>query len=238
MTSIHMRCQVVTGIFAGIILISALSVRSEFLIVQYLGAIQDGELIDEDEADELGSRQMMLGAIQTLLLVSCMIAFLMWFHRAHKNLGAAGLEDLEYSPGWAVGGFFVPFLNLVRPFQVMKEVWSGSEFLSGESREESWQAVPSGSLVGWWWGCFLISSMIGNAAARLTFGAVELEELLISSWVLLVSDLADIPAAVFGLLMVRRISGFQERARSPVEKDSFSMGADEYEDWRSGSREG
>ena len=74
------------------------------------------------------------------------IAFLAWFYAAHKNLSLAGLQP-SYASGWTIGGFFVPFLNLVRPYQLMKELWRGSEYLVDATDEGDWQEREADSIV-------------------------------------------------------------------------------------------
>src|SRR5664279_2860174 len=45
------------------------------------------------------------------------VCFSMWFHRAYRNLPTLVNGQLLTTPGWAVGSFFIPFLNLFRPYQ-------------------------------------------------------------------------------------------------------------------------
>jgi len=70
------------------------------------------------EATANDARQRLIGVFEIVLLIGAAVTFLVWFHRVDKNLSALGGRDLKYTPGWAMGGFFVPFLNLVRPSQV------------------------------------------------------------------------------------------------------------------------
>ena len=143
------------------------------------------------------------------------MAFLIWFHRVHKNLPALGGRELKYTPGWAVGGFFVPFLNLVRPLQVMREVWHGSD-PSGLERD-----VASGgpsirnrlgtpSLVGWWWALFLVSAFLGNIMMRMAFPQNQtLEQLQALSALLVFCDVLNVPAVLVTVRLVGRITGWQ-----------------------------
>ena len=55
------------------------------------------------------------------------VAFLMWIHRAYRNLPALRGTPLKCSPRWAVGYYFIPILNFFRPYQVMKEIWRESD---------------------------------------------------------------------------------------------------------------
>ncbi|QYO65100.1 DUF4328 domain-containing protein [Leptolyngbya sp. 7M] len=48
--------------------------------------------------------------------IATIVLFLVWLYRAHKNLFSLKPTHLDFSPGWAVGWWFIPFLNLVRPY--------------------------------------------------------------------------------------------------------------------------
>src|SRR5690349_16122694 len=50
-----------------------------------------------------------LVGLRLLLFWITLIPFLIWVHQTYRNLSALGAQDLTYSPGWAVGYFFIPF---------------------------------------------------------------------------------------------------------------------------------
>lgn len=78
----------------------------------------------------------------------------MWIYRAHANLLAAGYHDLEFTPGWSVGWFFVPFANLFKPFQAMRELVNVSAGASYSFDQETPGPVKA------WWACHLIANII------------------------------------------------------------------------------
>jgi hypothetical protein len=55
---------------------------------------------------------------------------------------------LKYSPGWAVGSFFVPILNIFRPYQIAQEIWKASD---PEASTVSWKQSKPGIVVILWW---------------------------------------------------------------------------------------
>jgi hypothetical protein len=63
-----------------------------------------------------------------LVFIATVIAFLMWLYRSANNLYAFGYwkSQIGHSPGWSVGSFFVPFVNLFVPYRAVKEVWQKS----------------------------------------------------------------------------------------------------------------
>jgi hypothetical protein len=67
-------------------------------------------------------RQRMIASLQGLTYLATVTGFLVWFHRAYTNLHSLGMEPLRLRAGWAVGGWFVPILNLVRPKQIMSDI--------------------------------------------------------------------------------------------------------------------
>ena len=90
------------------------------------------------------------------------IAICMWIYRAHSSLREAGREDLEFSPGWAVGWYFIPLANLVMPFKAMRELWNESHLSA-----DSYGGEAPGNL-GMWWGTWIISGILGNVSMRLS----------------------------------------------------------------------
>jgi hypothetical protein len=90
-----------------------------------------------------------------------------WIYRASANAHAIS-GDLTISPGWAVGWYFVPFANLVKPLQAMKETWLASRYGS------HWESEISSPLLGWWWGLWIVSNILGNASLRLSSSSPEL----------------------------------------------------------------
>src|SRR6185437_9304082 len=91
------------------------------VVTALLAMTGSGEPVSDGQLDLKQTAQALVAGLQLLVLIGGAVAFLMWFYRVHKNLLALRAANLEYSPGWAVGGFFVPFLNLVRPMHVMRE---------------------------------------------------------------------------------------------------------------------
>lgn len=100
--------------------------------------------------------------------LSYFIAFLlsvvlvcMWIYRAHQRLHELGLDWLEYTPGWAVGWYFIPFANLVKPFQAMRELWC-------RSLGQDWNPEePSPNILRVWWGAWLAGNILDSIGTRM-----------------------------------------------------------------------
>jgi len=80
-----------------------------------------------------------------------------WGRDAANNVRAFGAQGLTWSPGWAIGGWFIPYANYVIPFLVLREIWRAAEGPLGAGAY--WRQVPIPGWTGWWWGLWVASSV-------------------------------------------------------------------------------
>jgi formylglycine-generating enzyme required for sulfatase activity len=92
--------------------------------------------------------------INIIVLIPTAIVFLAWFYSAHKYLNDLGAQGLKYSPGWAVASFFVPFLNLYRPYRIAQEIWRASNPERIASSAD-WKNGRRSLLIVFWWLCWI-----------------------------------------------------------------------------------
>lgn len=88
------------------------------------------------------------------------VLVVLWMRRAYYNLEVLGAPT-EFSDGWAVGAWFIPLLNLVRPYQIMRELIRKYERTLGEEEVQKaiidregeafhFPRLPNAELVVWW----------------------------------------------------------------------------------------
>lgn len=123
-----------------------------------------------------------------LFYLGSAVAVGFWIHRAHANLFTAGLDGLEFTPGWSIGWFFVPIMSLFKPFQAMRELANRS---LGEADSYGTETPPDLAI---WWGCFLAGNVLANFTATafemttngitagLTFGMLASALMIVSAW--------------------------------------------------------
>jgi len=208
--SISARTQLLLCLLVILLLLDIAAVFSGLAQADLINRAIRGEIITESEAVANDSRQAAIGFGQIALGVAMAVAFFMWIYRANKNLRSLRAAGLSFTPGWAVGWFFVPFMNLFRPYQVVSEIWKASDPMVNMADDTSWKAVTTSPIVGCWWALFLISNFIANIALRTLFSGIELSDLLDSTYAYVVSDGIDVIYLLTAIFMVRRIGQFQE----------------------------
>ena len=158
--SIDGRSKWVFWIFITLIILNIAALVSGYAQAKLLDRAIRGERITWAEATSNDDREALIGFAQTALYITSAIVFLVWIHRAHRNLPSLHAADLRFTPGWAVGWFFVPIMSLFRPYQVASEIWRASEAKEDTTDGTSWKSVATSPIVGWWWALFLISNYI------------------------------------------------------------------------------
>lgn len=146
-------------------------------------------------SDPLYDLATTLGAAEMGLLWITGVAFVIWFHRAYANLRSLGHEP-RYGTGWAVGGWLVPILSWVRPYQIAHEIWQHSR--TGDARDTL-------GVMRLWWGTWVASGVIGTCSSVLPVGLESRATL----WSTVATEALTAVAAVAGLETVRRLSRLQ-----------------------------
>jgi hypothetical protein len=158
---------------------------------------------------------------RTIILIAqgvTALAFIFWFHRAYRNLIRTGIRDVRYGPGWAIGGWFIPLFNLVRPKQVANDIWKGSAS-AGTIGTARWREIALPGLINWWWGVWIFGGVcltLGDHS--ITHARVDLFSHTTGSlrdqrtgiWFVEFGLAALIVAAVLAILLVRAVSRMQD----------------------------
>lgn len=158
--------------------------------------------VEEGTAND--ARQSVVATVWMVIYFATSIPFLMWIHRINVNCRGFGAQGMMMSPGWAVGSFFVPILNLFRPYQAMKQVWQVSQ------DPENWYSQKASGLLGLWWGLWLLSCVMGQVSFRLSLHADTVEALVGTTGLSIAEAGVSIVLTLTAIQLVRRIFRMQE----------------------------
>ncbi|MCD6065458.1 MAG: hypothetical protein K0S33_284 [Bacteroidetes bacterium] len=115
--------------------------------------------------------------IHLLVLILSAVTFIQWFRRAYYNLHKTGIS-LSYSEGWAAGAWFVPILSLFRPYQIMKELYEGTETML-YVRNNDHIRQTSNRYINTWWTLWILVGVIGQFTPRYAAVTDSIDGLLI-----------------------------------------------------------
>ena len=229
----HTRALGVTIVLAVIILLDLVAILGVYNLIDLLSrAMNDPVRYQyvllwevENSVDTLEA----LGGLEVMTFLVLSVLFFMWIHRAHRNLPALVARNLRFSPGWAVGWFFVPIMNLIRPYEVIEEIWKASDPNVDISDGSSWQNASTSPVIGLWWVLWLISGFIGHVLFRMSSWAEPetLDGVMTMCWVMVGYIIFSIVPVVLLILVIRAIDIRQEEKSRRVATLDISLGENE-----------
>jgi hypothetical protein len=145
--------------------------------------------------------------LSTAIGVIAAVVFFFWLYRAYQNLNPLGVTDMEDSPGWAVGAFFVPFLSFYMPYRVLSNGWKASSPSLGPN--QPWRSQRTAGLVGWWWAFFLTNVVVSQVYLRVK----SLQQI---AWLGSLVAMVTLAFLALQFLLVDRLHRRQEQKRAAL----------------------
>jgi hypothetical protein len=149
------------------------------------------------------------------------VLFGIWVVRANKNVRALGAKELSMSPGWALGHFFIPILNLWKPKTAMNQLWLASH------NPSTWNGKPKekSQVVDKWWGLLIASWAVSNSEMYYFNKAVTVEDYNKAMLIGIVASICSILSCKFAVVLVDKISTMQteifDRNKSLIGSKSY-----------------
>lgn len=200
--------RVLGGLLAALAALCWLDMGHDVSQLRMLYLRESGVAIGASQVElqlRLGAR---LAAFELALFLTTAAAFSAWLSTARANCRAFGARRLVYRQAWAVAGFWVPLLNLVRPYQVVREVWQASH--PSETSPVHWKELEPSPLITWWWGAFVACSVLQIFAGLTALGTPESpRRLAFAAGLALLADLSTAVAASLAYFVVSGISAAQ-----------------------------
>lgn len=191
--------------------------------VQMLGLLdraREGAVVTFEEAQAHDDRMFWAGVLQGIAALAVMIPFIVWLRRVYRNLGPLGTRRLRYKPGWAVGGWFVPFLNLARPKAIVNDVWRASD----PELPPEIEGPPGGArvpgVVNWWWAAFIAGWIVYPSPSLQD--RPSLDELTTDVQRILAGDLLEVVAGILAIVMVLKLTQRQEQRHAVLAQQTGS----------------
>ena len=206
------------AIFALVMILSIVQAYAENKLI-ITGLLHGGTGPNKALTDSL-LRSQALSATWTLMRIITVVTFLTWIHRAYLNLRPLLNEAQHYSPVMSITWWFIPFLNLIMPYKVMKELSAGSAPdppQTGQSKGTKRKISP---LIGPWWGSFLSADLVLGAGALTAWDDFQtLDALRTLNTLTIIGDTIALLAAVLAILIVQKITSHQEEKQETISID-------------------
>ena len=150
------------------------------------------------------------GIVVLVALVGLVGSLAAWAGRLYRNLASLDVAVPRFHRGWATWGWFVPFVNLVRPKQVVDDLWrtSAADAVEGGS----WRVRPVAAVVHVWWGLWIVGIVLDRIVAGLSAdGLGSIDEMRAVMALDVASALAIATSALLTIVVTRGVTTRQHR---------------------------
>lgn len=203
----HRRATILRLVLIAFLVQKLFAIGSGWAQHEMLVAVQHGAQLTTERASANDSREQIVALAGLVLFIATVIRWLMWQHRAYANLRLIASGETEYTPGWSVGYWFIPLINLFRPYQITAELYRRSEIQNGRDTLGGLSGPP---LVGLWWFAYLAWGGSQRLFSLLAKDAHTVSTLISATNLQLGGYLIGATSTVLALLVIRSIDRFQQ----------------------------
>lgn len=169
---------------------------------------------DMSDLQRVDSVSQAAGIATIIINLSTIVLVGRWIYRVNKNAHSLS-DDMEMTPGWNIGWFFIPIASLWKPFEGVRQSWraSVSPWNAAEAQVPAWITL--------WWVCWIISNILNNFIFRMSLDAKTLEDHVTVNWLELIDTPFDLIAGAALLHLVGRLSQIQHDATDTVAQQAI-----------------
>jgi hypothetical protein len=162
-----------------------------------------------DEVELYESISSMIGIVYLVSFIVTGVVFLILFRRFYKNVQIITKETVMFSENSAIWSWFVPFLNLVRPYKIMKEIWVNYSKQSGRDDRED-----SGGIITVWWGVSLFSGAVSRISLKFSRDIVTVEDAVFAGYFSIADCAISIVAVLIFAYLINQIRIMENIAKT------------------------
>jgi hypothetical protein len=173
----------------------------------------------QDKFTSLKDTGAMLFVLLMFILLANMFAFGSFGHRASRNILALNNRSQRFVPEKAVMWFFIPGLNLFRPWQVFKEIFRGSDPDVSTTDELAWKSKGRVPAVVHVWALIFVGVFFFNPRTIGWFWypiRETLDDVLVAHSRLIIADILLAVLGVAAIFVVLELHKRQEARHAKV----------------------
>ena len=144
--------------------------------------------------------------IYTLLSIPIFVLLIVFSYRAYKSTESLWAGPRKWSRGWTIGGWFIPFANLIIVPKVLIEADRiASAQRNGGRVSDGWQSGLADAKLIWWWLLYAIGTLMNYGYWDEVTKASSFDDYKTGMYIGMVGGLMVVASCVLAALTVRRM---------------------------------
>ncbi len=210
-TKLDRRARAFKLLLIAVIVMSVASLLSTALEIKLLFDAKIGLPVYETELETNDLRELAVGVMYFITLISMYIAMALWMYTAYGNLHYLTGELPPKTPRMAALAFFIPLYNLINVPRRFKEL---AEESTPPSLSRYLQTTSPHIHMNWFYFLLVLAGGLERVGFRLPGNDPTISQMLTGDYLVASSDIITAVACVAGLRGVRQITRLQLTPRS------------------------
>jgi hypothetical protein len=199
------RSKIAITVIWIIFFLEIISFISGYLQYDLLTNAANGIFISDEEIEASNKRELVIGLFYSVAGIFSYVTFIQWFRRAYYNLHQK-VTYLSYKESMALVSWFIPFVNLYRPFQIMRELYIETKDLlekRGRNVDLSLQTLP------FWWTLWIVSNIMSQFLFHFSRNSNTLDELFNLTTTGMILNLIGISLALITIRVIKNYADIE-----------------------------
>jgi len=200
------------GLFVAVTLVALTADVDRALLLR---DIADGKRVTFDQEQASYDFFGIVKGLQLMIVLPIAGVFIWWTRRATCNAASLGVRDAEFTPGWSIAWWFIPFANWVQPCRVLLQAWRASDPALPADLSDRYRRRSTSLWIIIWWIAYVVANGLWTGAwtaAADDSGELTAGELADVTWFAFGMDIAMIVVTALAIVVVARLTSRQERA--------------------------
>lgn len=209
-------------LFTVVVLVSGVNAWIQHSLVE---RILDGEFVTTEEIQWNAIRTLVVAVVVLVVRVLSIVFFIMWFRRAYFNLSQK-TKLTSYSDGWAAGSWFVPILNLFRPYQIMSELYTITPDVYRKHGIKPETELIKGN-IALWWTIWIITNVLSSISNRMAMFNQSAASIKVGFFFTIAICVLFIPLAIITVKVIKDYTIYAEQLKEIGDERHFEAFVDD-----------
>lgn len=149
-----------------LMILEIISLFLSFLQYNITSRYYDNKILTDNLYNIFDAIISLVGILFALIYLFSVYEFIKWFRTAYSNLHILFdlriiSNNLKHQDHWAAYSWFIPLLNLFRPYEIMKELYSESITVLNTQNISIKNEIKTHQ-IGWWWFFFIVTGILSK----------------------------------------------------------------------------
>ncbi len=172
-----------------------------YFFIDFLYSIADGVEYSASAFADIDRLADILSMSHIVISIISFILFTIWFYKSYANLENV-VDNLEHKKGWIIGAWFVPIVNLYKPYKIMQDMYLKAQGILNYKESYHKDSIST-RVIAWWWALYLISAFSSKISDVILKDPQSMDTLFTGVYIGVASEIVAVAYVVLSIKLIK-----------------------------------